>query len=175
MEARPFGTKSTRGSDKSFNTSTSQHIDANILNTHFTSMSTDPSNKTPPTKATTIDSRQHQQFTPYSVLPMLTKACPPSTGLDSLPACSHGLRGIKLFDITESLIISRIKYAASTWSAFATQQQLRQLQSLIKKLIRFNYLPASYPTVTQIFNPLNSRNANITIKSPPILNSRKRL
>ncbi|ESN93192.1 hypothetical protein HELRODRAFT_181112 [Helobdella robusta] len=53
---------------------------------------------------------------------------------------SHGLRGVKLFDITESLIISRIKYAAPSWSGFATQQQLQQLQSLIKKLIRFNYL-----------------------------------
>ncbi|ESO04108.1 hypothetical protein HELRODRAFT_173196 [Helobdella robusta] len=71
--------------------------------------------------------------------------------------CSIGLRGIKLFDITESLIISRIKYAAPSWSGFATQQQLQQLQSLIKKLIRFNYLPASYPTVTQIFNTLDSR------------------
>ncbi|ESN97032.1 hypothetical protein HELRODRAFT_178475 [Helobdella robusta] len=69
---------------------------------------------------------------------------------------SHGLRGIKLFDITESLI-SRIKYAAPSWSDFATQQQLQQLQSLIQKLIRFNYLPASYPTVTQIFNVLDSR------------------
>ncbi|ESO02862.1 hypothetical protein HELRODRAFT_174299 [Helobdella robusta] len=52
---------------------------------------------------------------------------------------------------------SRIKYAASSWCGFATQQQPQQLQSLIKKLIRFNYLPASYPTVTQIFNPLDSR------------------
>ncbi|ESN90811.1 hypothetical protein HELRODRAFT_182645 [Helobdella robusta] len=33
---------------------------------------------------------------------------------------SHGLRGTKLFDITESLIISRIKYAAPSWSGFAT-------------------------------------------------------
>ncbi|ESN99421.1 hypothetical protein HELRODRAFT_162969 [Helobdella robusta] len=115
---------------------------------------------------------------------------------------SHGLRGIKLFDITESLIISRIKYAAPSRSGFAKQQQLQQLQSLIKKLIRFSYLPASYPTVTQIFNTLDTRlfkkvennnttssilyyhqlklqhttfvSANITIKSPPNLHIRKR-
>ncbi|ESO02878.1 hypothetical protein HELRODRAFT_174320 [Helobdella robusta] len=80
--------------------------------------------KIPPTKATTINSHQHQQFTPYSVLHMLTKACPSGT--------------------------------APSWPGFATQQQLQQLQSLIKKLIRFNYLPASYPTVTQIFNTLDS-------------------
>ncbi|ESO00392.1 hypothetical protein HELRODRAFT_175809 [Helobdella robusta] len=57
-----------RCSDKSFNMSTSQQVDANTLNTHFTSMSTDPSYKTPPTKATAINRRQHQQFTSYSVL-----------------------------------------------------------------------------------------------------------
>ncbi|ESO04379.1 hypothetical protein HELRODRAFT_172749 [Helobdella robusta] len=128
-----------RGSEKSLNTSTVQHIDANTLNTHFASMSTNQSYKIPPTKATTINSHQHQQFTPYSVLHMLTKACQCGTGFQTFHALktlrSHGLRGVKLFDITESLIISRIKYAAPSWSGFATQQQLQQLQSLIKKLI----------------------------------------
>ncbi|ESN96777.1 hypothetical protein HELRODRAFT_163900 [Helobdella robusta] len=68
-----------RGSEKSLNTLTVQHIDANTLNTHLASMSTDPSYKIPPTKATTINSRQHHQFTPYSVLHMLTKTCPSGT------------------------------------------------------------------------------------------------
>ncbi|ESO04262.1 hypothetical protein HELRODRAFT_172619 [Helobdella robusta] len=131
-----------RGSEKSLNTSTVQHIDANTLNAHFASMSTDQSYKIPPTKATAINSHQHQQFTPYSVLHMLTKACP---------------SGTEASNYSTSLIISRIKYAAPSWSGFATQQQLQQLQSLIKKLIRCNYLPASYPTITQIFNTLDSR------------------
>ncbi|ESO11726.1 hypothetical protein HELRODRAFT_166746 [Helobdella robusta] len=62
-----------------------KQIDANTLNTHFVSMSTDPSYKTSPTKATTINSRhQRQQFTPYSVLHMLTKACPSDTGPDAI-------------------------------------------------------------------------------------------
>ncbi|ESN90325.1 hypothetical protein HELRODRAFT_165983 [Helobdella robusta] len=69
----------------SFSTSTSQQIDANTLNTHFASMSTDPSYKTLPTKAKTINSRKHQQFTPYSVLHMLTKACPSGTGVTMAP------------------------------------------------------------------------------------------
>ncbi|ESN99413.1 hypothetical protein HELRODRAFT_162960 [Helobdella robusta] len=62
-------------------------------------------------------------------------------------------KGIKLFYITESLI----KYAAPSWCSFVTQQQLQQLQSPIKKLVRLNYLPATYPTVTQMFNKLDSR------------------
>ncbi|ESO00442.1 hypothetical protein HELRODRAFT_175873 [Helobdella robusta] len=49
-----------------------------------------------------------------------------------------------------------ILQTAPSWFGFATQQ-LQQLQSLIKKLIRFNYLPASYPAVTQIFNTLDSK------------------
>ncbi|ESO12418.1 hypothetical protein HELRODRAFT_158945 [Helobdella robusta] len=56
---------------------------------------------------------------------------------------------IRQFDITESPIISHIKYAALNWSGFATQP-LQQLQSLIEKIIRLNYLPSSYPAVTQI-------------------------
>ncbi|ESO12174.1 hypothetical protein HELRODRAFT_158637 [Helobdella robusta] len=75
------------GSEKSLNTSTVQHIDANTLNTHFASMSTDHSYKISPTKATTINSHQHQQFTPYSVLHILTKACPSGKGPDGLQAC----------------------------------------------------------------------------------------
>ncbi|ESO05986.1 hypothetical protein HELRODRAFT_160090 [Helobdella robusta] len=111
-----------RGFEKSLNTSTVQHIDANTLNTHFASMSTDQSYKIPPTKATTIKSHQHQQFTPYSVLHMLTKACPSGTGFQTFHALkTHGLRGVKLFDITESLIISRIKYAAPSWKRPSSQ------------------------------------------------------
>ncbi|ESO02860.1 hypothetical protein HELRODRAFT_174297 [Helobdella robusta] len=163
VEAMPCGTKSTK-SEVLTNHSTRQS-DANTLSTHFASMSTDPSYKTPPTKVSTINSHyQHQQITPYSVLHMLhpvqvqTIYQPGFQTIHTLKTLrSHGLRGIKLFDITESLIISRIKYVAPSWCGFATQQQLQQLQFLIKKLIRFNYLPASYPTVTQIFNTLDSR------------------
>ncbi|ESO00436.1 hypothetical protein HELRODRAFT_175866 [Helobdella robusta] len=62
----------------------------------------------------------------------------------------HGLKDIILFGITESPIISPIKlnhpsfrssFAAPSCSDFATQQ-LQQLQSHMKKLIRLNYLPA---------------------------------
>ncbi|ESO04347.1 hypothetical protein HELRODRAFT_172713 [Helobdella robusta] len=64
-----------RGSDKSFNTPTSQHIDTNTLNTY---MSTDLFYQTPPTKSTTINNHhQHQQ----PVLHMLKQACP--TGIRS--------------------------------------------------------------------------------------------
>ena len=41
---------------------------------------------------------------------------------------AHGLYGPKLYDITESLIISRIKYAAPSWCGFANNEHI-QLQS----------------------------------------------
>jgi len=70
---------------------------------------------------------------------------------------SHGLLGAKLHDVTESIIISRLKYAAPSWSGFINQQQLTQLQSLLNKLIRLNYLPINYPSISTIFQTLDAR------------------
>ena len=64
---------------------------------------------------------------------------------------AHGLYGPKLCDITESLIISRIKYAAPSWCGFANSEHVKQLQSLLNKLIRLNYFPLNYPKVKAIF------------------------
>ena len=50
-----------------------------------------------------------------------------------------------------------MKYAVPSWSGFTTRQQLQQLQSLINKLIRLQYLPSSYPNITNIFSTLDSR------------------
>ncbi|ESO02856.1 hypothetical protein HELRODRAFT_174290 [Helobdella robusta] len=71
-----FNSKTFSNSKRGSKAMRDQQIDANTLNTHFASMSTDPSYKTLPTKATTINSRHQHQHTPYSVLHMLTKACP---------------------------------------------------------------------------------------------------
>ncbi|ESO12149.1 hypothetical protein HELRODRAFT_158600 [Helobdella robusta] len=139
-----------RGSDKSFNTSTSQQIVENTINTYFASMSTDPFYKIPPTKATTINSRhQHQQFTSFFVLHMLTQ-----TTFKYFTHSKHFAHMVsKASNYSTSLNASNKQLPPG----LATQQQFQQLQSLIKKLIRFNYLPASYPTVIQIFNTLDSR------------------
>ena len=70
---------------------------------------------------------------------------------------AHGLYGPELYDITESLIISRIKYKAPLWRGFANSEHIKQLQSLLHKLIRFNYLLPNYPKIKAIFPPLDER------------------
>ena len=67
---------------------------------------------------------------------------------------THGVYGPKLYDVTESLIISRIKYAATSWCGFANNEHIKQIQSLLNKLIRFNYLPPNYPKIKAIFASL---------------------
>ena len=70
---------------------------------------------------------------------------------------AHGLYGPKLYDITESLIISHIKYAAPFWRGFSYNQYIKQLQSLLKKLIILNFPPPNYPQIKAIFAPLDER------------------
>ena len=53
---------------------------------------------------------------------------------------AYGIYSPKSYDITESLIISRIKYAAPSWCGFANSEHINQLKALLNKLIRFNYL-----------------------------------
>ena len=39
---------------------------------------------------------------------------------------AHGLFGLKSYDITEFLIISRIKYAAPSWCGFANHVNIKK-------------------------------------------------
>ena len=68
---------------------------------------------------------------------------------------AHGRYGPKLYDITESLIISRIKYAAPSWCEFANSEHIKQLKALLNKLIRLNYLPPNYLKIEAIFLSLD--------------------
>ena len=70
---------------------------------------------------------------------------------------AHGLYGPKLYDITESLIIARIKYAAPSWCGFAKREHLKKLQSLLNKFMRFNYLSPNYPEIKAIFSSFDER------------------
>ena len=79
---------------------------------------------------------------------------------------AHGLCGPKLYDITESPIISRIKYAAPSWCGFANSEHIKQLQSSLNKLIRLNYLPPSYPKIKAIFASLDKRLFSRVISNP---------
>ena len=68
---------------------------------------------------------------------------------------AHGLYCPKLYVITESLIISRIKYAAPLGCGFANHEDIKQLQSLLNKLIKLNFLPLNYPVIKAIYASLD--------------------
>ena len=70
---------------------------------------------------------------------------------------AHGLYGHKLYDIMETLLISRIKYAAPSWCGFANDEHIKQLQSLLNKRIRLYYLSPNYPKIKTIFASLDER------------------
>ena len=69
------------------------------------------------------------------------------------------------YDITEPLTISRIKYAAPSRCGFANNEHIKQLQSLLNKLIRINYLPPNYPKIKAIFASLD---VNVCSQELPI-------
>ena len=68
---------------------------------------------------------------------------------------AHGLFDPKLYDVTESLMISRIKYVAPSWCGFANHEHMKQLQSLLNKLIRLNFLPPNHLKIKSIFASLD--------------------
>ncbi|ESO05724.1 hypothetical protein HELRODRAFT_171387 [Helobdella robusta] len=135
VEAKPCVTKSKR-LEALTNHPTRQHH-SKLMPTH----STPTLPQCQPTRPTKLHQQKQQQSIVVNInnLPH-TPSCtcerspaPPvqvQTVYQHVKALrSHGLRGIKLFEITETLINSRINYAAPSWSGFATQQQLQQLSS----------------------------------------------
>ena len=64
---------------------------------------------------------------------------------------AHGRCGPKLYDITKSLVISRIEYARPSWCGFANSEHIKQLQSILNKLIRINFLSPNYPKLKAMF------------------------
>ena len=70
---------------------------------------------------------------------------------------AHDLYGHKLYDITESTIISCMKCAAPSWCEFSNNEHIKQLQFLLNKLIMPTYLPPNYPKIKAIFSSLGER------------------
>ena len=68
---------------------------------------------------------------------------------------AHGLFGLKLCDIIESHIVSCMKYTALSRCGFANHEHIKQLQSLLNKLIGLNYLPPNDPKIKPIFASLD--------------------
>src|SRR3984885_12002442 len=54
---------------------------------------------------------------------------------------SHGLAGQRLFDVVSSTTLARLAYAMPAWIGYINEEQKGRINAVIKKLIRFKYLP----------------------------------
>ena len=64
---------------------------------------------------------------------------------------NHGLPTQILFNTSRSLFISILTYASSAWWGFLQVSELNQLESIVKKAIKWGLLPYNQPTLRNIF------------------------
>ena len=55
--------------------------------------------------------------------------------------CAHGLSGVRLQDIVRATTMARILYASPAWFGFTNEMQRTRINAVIKKFIRYGYLP----------------------------------
>ena len=71
---------------------------------------------------------------------------------------NSGLAKDQLYQVFNALVVSKLTYAASSWSGFLTQHQIAKLQSVLNKAMRWG-LTAEYSvqSIVLIFNDNDTR------------------
>ena len=63
---------------------------------------------------------------------------------------AHGLNGKSLWDVTQATLVSHLLYASpACWGYLKADERIR-LQLVIKKAIRYGYLPRSFSTLDEL-------------------------
>ena len=63
---------------------------------------------------------------------------------------AHGLNGNELWDVTRATLVSQLLYASPAWWGYLKVDEKNRLQSIIKKAIRYGYLPRSFCTLGEL-------------------------
>jgi hypothetical protein len=63
---------------------------------------------------------------------------------------SHGLLGVRLYDVVRSTTVNRMLYCSQVWWGFASKQERDSLSAVVRKLVRFGFLPKSFPTFEEL-------------------------
>jgi len=63
---------------------------------------------------------------------------------------AHGLNGNELWDVTRSTLVLQLLYASPAWWGYLKADETNRLQSIIKKAIRYGYLPRSFCTLGEL-------------------------
>ena len=70
---------------------------------------------------------------------------------------AHGLHGPHLHDVVKATTLARMLYASPAWWGFIGQGDRDRLQSIMRRLIRFHYLPEDTPSFEQLCAKADSR------------------
>jgi len=63
---------------------------------------------------------------------------------------AHGLSGNALWDVTRATLVSQLLYASAAWWGYFKADERNRLQAVIKKAIRYGYLPRSFSTLDEL-------------------------
>ena len=63
---------------------------------------------------------------------------------------AHGLSGGALWAVSQAHIVSRLTYAAPAWWGFCNMGERDQLQAIVSRLVKRNYLPPNQPPLHDI-------------------------
>jgi len=63
---------------------------------------------------------------------------------------AHGLNGNALSDVTRATLVSQLLYASPAWWGYLKADEMNRLQAVIKKAIRYEYLPRSFSTLDEL-------------------------
>ena len=63
---------------------------------------------------------------------------------------AHGLNGNALRDVTRATLVSQLLYASPAWWGYLKADERNRLQAVIKKAIRYGYLPRSFSTLDEL-------------------------
>ena len=79
---------------------------------------------------------------------------------------AHGLSGGTLWAVTQAHIISRLSYAAPAWWGFCNIGEQDQLQAIVSRLVKRNYLPLNQPLLHDIVATADLRLFNSIVSNP---------
>jgi len=70
---------------------------------------------------------------------------------------AHGLRGLHLYDVVRATTLARMLYASPAWWGFVGQRDKDRFEVLMRRLIRYHYLPGDSLSFEQLCIKADSR------------------
>ena len=70
---------------------------------------------------------------------------------------AHGLRGPHLYDVVRATTLARMLYASPAWWGFVGQRDKDKFEALMRRLIRYHYLPGDSLSFEQLCIKADSR------------------